>query len=88
MKTKYKIEIVEGCTAFATIINDVNTLDISTEEQEKIADYLIDQLKESYRNGEITLESLIKNFQYDDYECDNEKCSSCGDTVSVTYFHI
>jgi formamidopyrimidine-DNA glycosylase len=88
MKTKYKIEIVEGCTAFATIINDVNTVDISTEEQEKIADYLIDQLKESYRNGEITLESLIQNFQYDDYEHDDHVCEQCGDTVSTTIYNI
>jgi formamidopyrimidine-DNA glycosylase len=88
MKTKYKIEIVEGCTAFATIINDVNTADISTEEQEKIADYLIDQLKESYRNGEITLESLIKNFQYDDYEHDDHVCEQCGDQVNTTTWNI
>jgi hypothetical protein len=88
MKTKYKIEIIEGCTAFDTAINGVSVLDIPENEKEEVVNYLIDQLKESYKRGEITLESLIQNFQYDDYECDGNKCGSCGDTVSRTIFNI
>jgi hypothetical protein len=86
--TKYKIEIVEGCTAFDTIINGVSILDLSKEEQEKLVNHLIEQLKESYSRGEITLESLIQNFQYDEYECDNKSCGQCGDTVSTTIYNI
>lgn len=40
METKYKIEIIEGCTAFDTVINDVSIVDIPKEEQEKIAVHL------------------------------------------------
>ena len=88
MITEYKIEIIEGCTAFDTVINGASVVDIPKEEQEKIADYLIDKLKEAYRRGEITLESLIQNFQYDDYEHDPNPCGQCGDTVSTTTYNI
>jgi hypothetical protein len=88
MKTKYKIEIIEGCTAFDTLINEISIVEIPKEEQEKIADYLIDKLKESYRTGETTLENLIQNFQYDDYEHDPNPCGQCGDTVSTTTYNI
>jgi hypothetical protein len=86
--TKYKIEIVEGCTAFNTVVNGVSIIDIADNEKEEIVNYLIDQLKESYKRGEVTLESLIQNFQYDDYECDNEPCGQCGDTVSTTIYNV
>jgi hypothetical protein len=86
--TKYKIEIVEGCTAFDTIVNGVSIVDIPENEKEEIVNYLIDQLKESYKRGEVTLESLIQNFQYDDYERDDYVCEQCGDTVSTTIYNI
>ena len=86
--TKYKIEIVEGCTAFNTIVNGVSFVDIPENEKEEIVNYLIDQLKESYKRGEVTLESLIQNFQYDDYERDDYQCEQCGDTVSTTIYNI
>jgi hypothetical protein len=86
--TKYKIEIVEGCTAFDTVINGVSVVDIPENEKEEVVNYLIDQLKESYKRGEVTLESLIQNFQYDDYECDDHRCESCGDYCSSTTYNI
>jgi hypothetical protein len=86
--TKYKIEIVEGCTAFDTVINGVSVVDIPENEKEEVVNYLIDQLKESYKRGEVTLESLIQNFQYDDYEHDDHVCEQCGDTVSTTIYNI
>ena len=86
--TKYKIEIIEGCTAFDTVINGVSIVDVPENEKEELVNYLIDQLKESYKRGEVTLESLIQNFQYDDYECDDYRCESCGDHRSSTIFNI
>jgi hypothetical protein len=86
--TKYKIKIVEGCTAFDIKINGVSIVDVSENEKEELVNYLFVQLKESYKRGEITLHSLIQNFQYDDYECDNEPCGQCGDTVSTTIYNI
>ena len=88
MNTKYKIEIIEGCTAFDTLINGVSIVDISENEKEELLNYLMKQLKESYKRGEVTLESLIQNFQYDDYERDSEPCGQCGDTVSTTTYNI
>jgi hypothetical protein len=88
MNTRYKIEIIQGCTAFDTVINGVSVVDIPENEKEDVVNYLIDQMKESYKRGEVTLESLIENFQYDDWECDNEKCSSCGDYCSSTFYNI
>ena len=88
MKTKYKIEIIEGCTAFDTVINGVSVVDIPENEKNEFVNYLIERLKESYKRGEIPLESLIQIFQYDDYECDNEKCSSCGDCVTQTIYNV
>jgi hypothetical protein len=88
MNTRYKIEIIEGCTAFDTVINGVSVVDIPENEKEEVVNYLIDQLKESYKRGEVTLESLIQNFQYDDYECDDYQCSSCGDKISTSYYNI
>jgi hypothetical protein len=88
MNTKYKIEIIEGCTAFDTVINGVSVVDIPENEKEEVVNYLIDQLKESYKRGEVTLESLIQNFQYDDWECDDHRCSVCGDYSSSTLYNI
>jgi hypothetical protein len=88
LKTKYKIEIIEGCTAFDTVVNGVSVIDISENEKEEIVNYMIDQLKESYKRGEVTFESLIQNFQYDDYECDSEPCSQCFDHRSSTTYNI
>jgi hypothetical protein len=88
METKYKIEIIQGCTAFDTVINGVSVEDIPESEKEEVVNYLIDQLKESYKRGEVTLESLIENFQYDEYERDDYSCESCGDTVSTTIYNI
>jgi hypothetical protein len=88
MKTRYKIEIIEGCTAFDTVINGVSVVDIPENEKEEVVNYLIDQLKESYKRGEVTLESLIQNFQYDDWECDDYRCESCGETVSTSFYNI
>jgi hypothetical protein len=85
---KYKIENIEGCTAFDIVINGVSIVDVPENEKEELVNYLIDQLKESYKRGEITLHSLIQNFQYDDYDCDNEPCEQCGDTVSTTTYNI
>ena len=88
MKTKYKIEIIEGCTAFDTVINGVSIVDIPENEKEEIVNYLIDRLKECYKRGEVTLESLIQNFQYDDYECDEEPCGQCFDHCSQTTYIV
>jgi formamidopyrimidine-DNA glycosylase len=88
MNTKYKIEIIQGCTAFDTVINGVSVVDIPENEKEEVVNYLIDQMKESYKRGEVTLESLIENFQYDDYEHDPEPCSQCGDTISKTVYIV
>lgn len=88
MKTKHKIEITEGCTAFGTSINDRNIIDIPKEEIEEIIDYLLAQVKESYNRSEILLEDIVNLFQYDDWERDQEPCEQCGDTVSTTTWNI
>ena len=66
----------------------MSIVDIPENEKEEIVNYLIDQLKEAYKRGEVTLESLIQNFQYDEYERDDYECEQCGDTVSTTTYNI
>ena len=82
MKTKYKIEIIEGCTAFDTKVNGESLIDLSKEQVDEIVDYLLTQVKEAYNRQELCFDDIVRLFQPDDWEHDPEQCSSCGDTVS------
>jgi len=85
---KYKIEIVEGCTAFGTYINDRNTADIPEEEMDEIIDYLLAQIRESYNRSGVQFNDIVQLLQYDHYEQDPHPCSQCGDTVSSTTWKV
>jgi len=87
-EVKYKIVISEGCTAFWTKINDKLIEDLSKEEHEEFIDYLLKKLKEGIYDNTISLDSVIKNFQYSDWEHDSRSCDQCGDTVDKTIWKI
>lgn len=88
MKTKYKIEIVEGCTAFDTLVNDKSVSEIPKEEMEEIVNYLLAQVKEAYNRHETNFDDIVRLFQPDDWEHDPNVCGQCGDTVSSTTWNI
>ena len=88
MKTKYKIEITEGCTAYGTSINGRDVVDIPEEEMDEIVDYVLAQIRESYNRNGTSFENIIQLLDYDDYEHDPTVCGSCGDTVSTTTWNI
>ena len=88
MKTKYKIEITEGCTAYGTSINGRDVVDIPEEEMDEIVDYVLAQIRESYNRNGTSFENIIQLLDYDEYEHDPTVCGSCGDTVSTTTWNI
>ncbi len=85
---KYRIQITEGCTAFDTTINDKSEIDLTPEEREEFLNYLMEQLKAGIKDGTVSLDSVIKNFQYSDWGGDSAGCNQCGDSVSWTTWEI
>ena len=88
METKYKIEIVEGCTAFDTRVNNKSLTEIPDSEKQEILDYLLCQVKEAYNRNEISFDYIVQLFQPDDWEHDPYICDQCGDSVSTTIWNI
>jgi len=80
-----KVEISEGCTAFYTTIDGKP---IEEVDKNQLLDYLLVKLKESVNRGEVSIDDIIKLFQYDDYETDSRPCEQCGDSVSRTFWNI
>ncbi len=85
---KYKFEEVTGCTAFNFYVNEEPISEIPIEKQEEILDYLFVKIKEGVRGNTISFQDVVQLFQYDDYECDPEPCSSCYDTVEKMTWKI
>lgn len=88
MTTKYKIEIVEGCTAFDTKVDGESLMDLPKEQTEEIVDYLLVQVKEAYNRHELCFDDIVRLFQPDDWEHDDYICEQCGDSVSTTIWNI
>ena len=88
MNTKYKIEIIEGCTAFDTKVNGESLIDLPKGQAEEIVDYLLVQVKEAYNRQELCFDDIVRLFQPDDWESDSEPCSSCGDCWSASIWNI
>ena len=88
MSTKYKIEIIEGCTAFDTKVNSESLIDLPKGQAEEIVDYLLVQVKEAYNRHELCFDDLVRLFQPDDWESDPEQCSQCFDHVQTTIWNI
>lgn len=85
---KYKIQISEGCTSYYTKINDNYYEDMSETEKLEFIQYLSHKLIHGLINNEISINSVIGVFQYDEYNYDSKSCDQCGDTVSVTTWNI
>jgi hypothetical protein len=91
---KYKIEITEGCIAYGMTVNgkniggDYEPTRMSEQEVDEMIDYLIGKVREGINDQTILLEDLIRLFQYDSCEHDDEPCDQCGDYVSTTRWEI
>ena len=88
MDAPIKIQINEGCTTFDTLINDKSVGDYSPEEYAAILKKIAEKLQEGILNGTVSLESVIRCFQYEDYGSNNNPCGSCGDTTIWTLWNI
>ena len=86
--TKYKIVETTGCTAFDFSINEKSISEYSKEELDEILDYLFIKIKEGINDNTILFNDVVKLFQPDDWEYDNEPCGQCGDTVSTEIWNI
>ena len=83
-----KIEVIAGCTAYNTLIDDVSLSDKSKDEQIQILDTILAKIKEDVLSGGININSVIDLVQYDKYVNDNEPCEQCGDCITTTTWHI
>lgn len=83
---KYKVEIGQGCVSFYTEINGKMVggeyEPLTDAEINKFIDHLCEKFKEEYRQGTVSLDDLIRCFQSDSYESDDEPCDQCGDYFS------
>ncbi len=87
-KTKYKITETTGCTAFGFSINEKSISDYKENELNEILDYLFIKVKEGINENTISFSDVVKLFQPDDWEYDNNICEQCGDSVSTTIWNI
>jgi hypothetical protein len=86
---KYKVVISEGCRAFYTEINGkLLSEDISNQEIDEFIDYLCSKFKKEYKESTVSLDDLIKCFQPDNWESDEDSCDQCGDTVHRNYWEF
>ena len=85
---KYNIEISEGCMAFYTLINGKNLNEMSEQEQDEFLTYILAEIKQKVKENNISIDSIIKLIEYDDYENDGHICGQCGDQVLRTYWRI
>jgi hypothetical protein len=83
-----KIVISEGCTAYYTLVDDKYVNDMTPEERSTFIDSLLAKLKTGILENAVSIDSVIKCFNYDDYEHDSNVCDQCGDTVSRTIYNI
>jgi uncharacterized Fe-S cluster-containing MiaB family protein len=86
--TKYTFIETTGCTAGNFTVNESSLSDIPNEELDKILDYLFSKIKEGIQDNTILFEDVVKVFQSDSYEYDNETCEQCGDNVQTTTWKI
>ena len=85
---KYTFIETTGCTAFDFSVNETSLSDIPNEELDKILDYLFSKIKEGIKDNTILFEDVVKVFQSDSYEYDEESCEQCGDNVQTTTWKI
>jgi len=83
-----KIVITQGCTAFSTVVDDVNVSDMSPYEFNKFIDKLLSILKLHILEQSVSVDRVIECFQYDEYKHDPHQCDQCGDTVSTTEWNL
>lgn len=84
----YKIEISEGCTAYHTLVNDVDINNLTEVQKTDFIDYLLQKLGEGLANNTVSFDTIINAFQYDEYDADVNPCEQCGDFVSRTIWNI
>lgn len=87
-KTRYKFVETTGCTAFDFSVNERSISELSTEEHNKVLDYLFAKVKEGINENTILFSQVVQLFQPDDWEHDPHVCETCGDSISTTTWNI
>lgn len=88
---KYKIIQTLGCTTFNVDINDKPISNYSQEELYEILEYLFAQIKTNAKTGEKSLTDSVMdvvNIFDHDYDCSDEPCDQCGDTIETLTWKI
>ena len=92
MKTKYKIDKSEGCTAYGTTVNGQDVYGefepMNASQIDELVDYLCERFKEKLKRSTVQIDDLIACFQYDSYETEDSYCEQCGDSVTQTTWNI
>ena len=82
-----KFVITQGCTAFNFTVDEKSYNEMPREEQEKVIDYVLADLKKKLLENHIGLQGIMEHYQYDSYEV-GPKCESCGDSVSTIIINV
>ena len=73
-----KFNLTRGCICDSLTINDKQEVDMSDEERKAYMDKISKWILDS-GNFNYFLASFIEDFG--DFDCDDEPCECCGDTV-------
>lgn len=83
-----KIVETSGCTAAGLEVDGYDFYSLKKEIQKEIINSILLKLKDAVNEGEIHITNVINLFSYEDFECDDEPCDQCGDTVTTTTWNI
>ena len=82
-----KFVITQGCTAYNFTVDGKSYNEMSKEEQEKVIDYVLADLKKKLLENHIGLQGIMEHYKYESYEY-GPKCEQCGDSVSTATIQI
>jgi hypothetical protein len=83
MKT---ITEIESCMGNTWKVDGKDLAEMSEREIDDFVQYLIIKMQDGFADGTVLLTSLIKIFQYDDFEYDPSSCD--GSNISTTTWRI
>ena len=74
-----KLEYISGCIADYLGIDDIREVDMTDEQRKYYNDKICDFLKQHPEDLNYLLQEIIP--RYGEFDCDNEPCECCGDTI-------
>lgn len=84
---RYKINVVEGCTAFGIYVNDKDFTDgLTDQERDLFVSDLLTEIRRLFDEENIGITDLLGLLHEYGFERSTEPCEQCGDYITeITY---